>query len=46
MPDYIKIIQVNLNNSWNAYDLIKQFMIENDIVLALISEPPQGLTSN
>lgn len=43
MIESIKIIQINLNNSWSALDLLKQFMIEKDVGLSLISEPPSGL---
>lgn len=38
-----KVIQINLNNSWAAYDLLGQYMLENDIDLAVISEPPRGI---
>lgn len=38
-----KIIQVNLNRSWAALDLLKQFLIEENVGLAIIAEPPSGL---
>lgn len=42
----MKIIQINLNRSWGAYDLLNQFIIESNVGLCIISEPPLGLKSN
>jgi len=43
---YTRILQVNTNRSWIAYDLLKQHMIELNAGLAVISEPPRGLQAN
>jgi len=43
MIDTIKIIQVNLNRSWMALDLLKQYMYEMHVTIAIVSEPPKGL---
>jgi len=40
MMEGARIVQANLNRSWGALDLLKQFMAEADIGLAIISEPP------
>lgn len=42
----IRIIQTNLNRSWQALDLLKQYILETDVGLLLISEPPRGLKSS
>jgi len=46
MSERIKILQINLNRSWGAFDLLKQFMIEADISLGILSEPPRRLTES
>lgn len=46
MVGHINIIQANLNKSWRALDLLRQYVLEQDIGLALISEPPRGLVPN
>lgn len=33
------IIQSNLNHCWKAHDMLKQFMLERDIAVGIISEP-------
>lgn len=43
---YTRILQVNLNRSWTAFDLLKQHVIEFNVGLVAISEPPQGIQSN
>lgn len=43
MSKRIKLIQINLNRSWGALDLLKQHMIEADIGLGILSEPPRRL---
>lgn len=43
MARNFKLIQVNLNRSWRALDLLKQYAIEADVGLMLISEPPRRL---
>lgn len=42
----VKIVQININCSWGAFDLLKQRMLEADIGLALISETPRGLVNS
>lgn len=42
----IRIVQVNLNRSWQALDLLRQFALEADVGLLLISEPPRGLDAS
>lgn len=39
----IKITQINLNHSWAALDLLRQHMAENNVTLAIVSEPPKGI---
>lgn len=39
-----KIIQANLNRSWGALDLFKQYMLEKDVSIGLISKPPVGMS--
>lgn len=34
-----KLIQVNINHCWDAYNLLQQYMAEKEIALAIISEP-------
>lgn len=43
MMECVRFVQVNLNRSWGALDLLKQYMIEADIGLAIISEPPSRM---
>lgn len=43
---FTRILQANVNRSWTAYDLLKQHMIELNVGLAVISEPPRGLPVN
>lgn len=35
-----KFLQVNLNRSWDAYALMDQYIIANDITICIVSEPP------
>lgn len=44
----INVIQCNLNHCWNALDVLKQFTLEKDIDICVISEHPPGIsdTSN
>lgn len=35
MPNFI---QGNLNHCWKAHDVLKQFMLEHDIAVGIISE--------
>lgn len=35
-----KFLQVNLNRSWQAFDLLNQRSTENNIMICIISEPP------
>lgn len=46
MREPIRIIQINVNCSWGAFDLLKQHMVESKIGLALISEPPVRLKNS
>lgn len=39
----VKTLQCNLNRSWGAYDLLKQYVSEENIGLVIISEPPRGI---
>lgn len=39
----IKLTQINLNRSWSAFDLLKQRILELNIGLSIISEPPSKL---
>lgn len=39
----IKITQINLNRSWSAFDLLKQRVLDSDIGLSIISEPPSNV---
>lgn len=39
----IKITQINLNRSWSAFDLLKQLVLDSDIGLSIISEPPSNV---
>lgn len=39
----VKVIQINLNRSWYAFDLLKQRIFENRTGLAIISEPPTNV---
>jgi len=42
-----KCVQINVNHSWSAFDLLKQHVLESAISLAVISEPPNDVaTSN
>lgn len=41
-----KFIQVNLNRSWPAYNLFTQMLVEREIAVGLISEPPARRGSN
>ncbi|KAM0734120.1 putative 115 kDa protein in type-1 retrotransposable element R1DM [Formica fusca] len=34
-----KIVQININHSWGAHDLLMQYVAENKIAIGLISEP-------
>lgn len=43
MTNITRILQINLNRSWKALDLLKQNMFELNVGIALISEPPKGL---
>lgn len=43
MREFIRILQIILNCNWRAYDLLKQVMLEKNIGVALISEPPRNL---
>lgn len=42
----IRLVQINLNRSWQAFDLLKQFAYEADVGLLLISEPPLGIVAS
>ncbi|EFN71305.1 hypothetical protein EAG_04013, partial [Camponotus floridanus] len=42
----IKMIQINLNRSWGALDLLRQHIAEFDVGLAIISKPPRRLAGN
>ncbi|XP_025264641.1 uncharacterized protein LOC112638009 [Camponotus floridanus] len=42
-PSGVRIIQVNLNRSWGALDLLRQYMIEADIGLAIVAESPSRI---
>lgn len=44
ITEVTRLLQVNLNRSWGALELLKQFMIEENIGLGIISEPPRGLS--
>lgn len=46
MDNVIKCIQVNVNHSWGAQDLLAQYMAENNIDIAFISEPRHIPKSN
>lgn len=46
MSNTVKIIQINLNRSWGAYDLLTQYMAEANVGLNAISEPPRSLPEN
>lgn len=35
-----KFIQINLNRSWPAYDLLNQHITEEEISVSILSEPP------
>jgi len=35
----LKIVQINLNHCWGAHNLLKQFMKERGIEVALVTEP-------
>lgn len=39
----INVIQINLNRSWSAQDMLKQHMCEINATLAIISEPPKSI---
>ncbi|EFN69783.1 hypothetical protein EAG_00383, partial [Camponotus floridanus] len=39
----VRFIQINLNRSWGALDLLRQYMVEADIGLAIVAEPPSRL---
>ncbi|XP_025262754.1 uncharacterized protein LOC112637374, partial [Camponotus floridanus] len=41
-----KFVQVNLNHSWTAFDLLKQNVLESEIKLSIISEPPINVMSS
>lgn len=45
MIESVRVVQVNLNRSWRAFDL-RQFMFETDVSLAIISEPPHKLPAS
>lgn len=34
-----KLIQININHCWDAYNLLQQYMTEHEIAIAIISEP-------
>lgn len=34
-----KLIQININHCWDAYNLLQQYMVEHEIAMAMISEP-------
>jgi len=38
-----KCIQINLNHSWSAFDLLKQQVFESAIGLVIVSEPPYNV---
>lgn len=42
----IKCIQINLNRSWGAYDLLKQRILESKMGLAILSEPPNNIVDS
>lgn len=39
----VSYIQINVNRSWSAMDLLKHTMLERDIHVGIISEPPRNL---
>lgn len=43
MENSIKIVQTNLNRGGGAWDLLKQQMIEINVGLAIIAEPPRDI---
>lgn len=46
MTEAIKLVQINLNCSWEAFDLLRQHMMEFNVGFAIISEPPHRLVGN
>lgn len=43
--DHLRVVQTNLNRSWRAFDLLKQYIAEHRTDICLISEPPAGVSS-
>lgn len=42
----LKFVQINLNNSWTALDLLRQRILESGMCLTFLSEPPQGVAAS
>lgn len=46
MQKGLRVVQINLNHSWGAHNLLQQYMKEKEIDLALITEPIYILEKN
>lgn len=43
---HIKIMQINLNKNWRAYDLLTQYMTEEETAIGIVSELPSRKNPN